>query len=86
MQHPRRMIRLHDDRTQTLRRRVAKRCLPSRSRVSHGSCALQRGGGSMQIIWMVLVTLVLALSGILGLALVTRIAAWARRRDPQPKP
>jgi hypothetical protein len=40
----------------------------------------------MQIIWMVLVTLVLALSGILGLALVTHIAAWARRRDPQPKP
>ena len=40
----------------------------------------------MQIIWMVLVTLVLALSGILGLALVTRIAGWARRRDPQPKP
>jgi hypothetical protein len=30
----------------------------------------------MQIIWMVLVTLVLALGGILGLALVTRIAAW----------
>ena len=40
----------------------------------------------MQINWMVLVILGLALSGILGLALVTRIAAWARRRDPQPKP
>jgi hypothetical protein len=40
----------------------------------------------MQIIWMVLVTLVLTLGGILGLALVTRIAGWARRRDPQPKP
>jgi hypothetical protein len=40
----------------------------------------------MQIVWMVLVTLVLALGGILGLALVTRIAGWARRRDPQPKP
>lgn len=40
----------------------------------------------MQLIWMVLVTLVLALSGILALALVTRIAARARRRDPQPKP
>ena len=38
----------------------------------------------MQINWMVLVTLGLALSGILGLALVTRIAAWARRRDLQP--
>ena len=47
---------------------------------------LAKKGGSMQIIWMVLVTLVLALTGILGLALVTRIAAWARRRDPQPKP
>jgi hypothetical protein len=47
---------------------------------------LAEGGGSMEIIWMVLVTLMLALSGILGLALVTRIAAWARRRDPQPKP
>jgi hypothetical protein len=40
----------------------------------------------MQIVWMVLVTLVLTLGGILGLALVTRIAGWARRRDPQPKP
>jgi hypothetical protein len=40
----------------------------------------------MQIIGMVLVTLVLALSGILGLALLTRISAWARHRDPQPKP
>ena len=40
----------------------------------------------MQIVWVVLVTLVLALGGILGLALVTRIAGWARRRDPQPKP
>jgi hypothetical protein len=47
---------------------------------------LAKKGGSMQIIWMVLVTLVLALTGILGLALVTRIAASARRRDPQPKP
>ena len=40
----------------------------------------------MQIIWMALVTLVLALGGILGLALATRIAARVRRRDPQPKP
>jgi hypothetical protein len=40
----------------------------------------------MQIVWVVLVTLVLALGGILVLALVTRIAGWARRRDPQPKP
>jgi hypothetical protein len=34
----------------------------------------------MQIIWMMLVTLVLALSGVLGLALVTHIAAWTRRQ------
>ena len=40
----------------------------------------------MEIIWMVLVTMLLALSGILGLALVTHIAARARRHDPQPKP
>jgi hypothetical protein len=32
----------------------------------------------MQIIWMMPVTLVLALSGVLGLALVTHIAAWTR--------
>ena len=47
---------------------------------------LAQGGGSMEIIWMVLVTLMLALSGILALALVTRIAAWARRRGPELKP
>jgi hypothetical protein len=34
----------------------------------------------MQVIWMVTVTLVLALSGVLALALVTHLAAWARRR------
>jgi hypothetical protein len=34
----------------------------------------------MQIIWMVMVTLVLALSGILALALVTHLAAQTRRR------
>lgn len=34
----------------------------------------------MQIIWMVMVTLVLALSGVLGLALVAHVAAWTRRR------
>ena len=64
---------------------AATRCLPSR----HGltmQLRLAEGGGSTEIVWMVLVTLMLALSGILGLALVTRIAAWARRRDPQPKP
>jgi hypothetical protein len=34
----------------------------------------------MQIIWMVMVTLVLALSGILALALISHVAARARRR------
>ena len=34
----------------------------------------------MQLIEMVLVTLGLALSGVLGLALVTHVAAWTRRR------
>jgi hypothetical protein len=34
----------------------------------------------MQVMEMVLVTLGLALSGILGLALVTHLAAWTRRR------
>jgi hypothetical protein len=34
----------------------------------------------MQVMEMVLVTLGLALSGVLGLALVTHVAAWTRRR------
>jgi hypothetical protein len=34
----------------------------------------------MQILWMVLVTLGLALSGVLGLAVVTHAAARSRRR------
>jgi len=34
----------------------------------------------MQIIRMVTITLVLALSGILALALMTQLAAWTRRR------
>jgi hypothetical protein len=34
----------------------------------------------MRIIWMVLVTLALALGGVLGLALVTHVAAWSRRQ------
>jgi hypothetical protein len=34
----------------------------------------------MQVIWMVMITLVLALSGVLALALVTRLGAWSRRR------
>jgi hypothetical protein len=35
---------------------------------------------AMQVIWMVMVTLGLALSGVLGLALVWHVAAWTRRR------
>jgi hypothetical protein len=35
---------------------------------------------SMQVIWMVTVTLMLALGGVLALALVTRLGAWTRRR------
>ena len=34
----------------------------------------------MQVLWMVLVTLGLALAGVLALALVTRVAAWTRQR------
>jgi len=34
----------------------------------------------MQVRWMVLVTLGLALSGVLGLAVVTHVAARTRRR------
>jgi uncharacterized membrane protein YqjE len=34
----------------------------------------------MQVLWMVMVTLVLALGGVLGLAVITHLAAWTRRR------
>ena len=34
----------------------------------------------MQVIEMLLVTLGLALSGVLGLGLVTHVATWTRRR------
>jgi hypothetical protein len=34
----------------------------------------------MQAIWMVLVTLGLALSGVPGLAVVTHVSSWTRRR------
>jgi hypothetical protein len=34
----------------------------------------------MQVVWMVMVTLGLAISGILGLALVTHVGARTRRR------
>jgi hypothetical protein len=35
----------------------------------------------MQVMWMVVVTLALALSGVLVLALVSHLAAWTRRRE-----
>ena len=38
----------------------------------------------MQVMWMVLVSLGLALGGILGLAVITQVTAWARRRDFSP--
>jgi hypothetical protein len=34
----------------------------------------------MQVMWMVLITLMLAFCGVLGLALASHVAAWARRR------
>jgi hypothetical protein len=34
----------------------------------------------MQVLWMLMMTLVLTLSGVLGLALVAHLGAWARRR------
>jgi hypothetical protein len=34
----------------------------------------------MQVLWMLMITLALALSGILGLAVVTHAAARTRRR------
>jgi hypothetical protein len=34
----------------------------------------------MQILWMLMMTLALALSGVLGLALLADLGAWARRR------
>jgi hypothetical protein len=34
----------------------------------------------MQVLWMVTETLLLALGGVLGLAVMTHVAAWATRR------
>jgi hypothetical protein len=34
----------------------------------------------MRVIWMLVITLALACSGVLGLALVTHVAVWTRRR------
>jgi hypothetical protein len=34
----------------------------------------------MQVLWMLMMTLALALSGVLGLALVVHLGVWARRR------
>ena len=36
----------------------------------------------MQAMWMVMVTLVLAFCGVLGLALASHVAAWTKRRGP----
>ena len=47
---------------------------------------LAKGGWSMQIIWMVTVTLVLALSGVLALALAAHVADRAKRRSPRASP
>jgi hypothetical protein len=40
----------------------------------------------MQVLWMLLITLVLALSGVLGLAVVTHAAARPGAADPTPEP
>ena len=34
----------------------------------------------MQVMWMMAITLMLALSGVLGLALASHVAAWTRRQ------
>jgi hypothetical protein len=34
----------------------------------------------MQVLWLVMVTLGLVVCGVLGLAVVTHLAAWTRRR------
>ena len=34
----------------------------------------------MQVLWMLMMTLALALSGVLGLALIAHLGAWPRRR------
>jgi DNA-directed RNA polymerase specialized sigma24 family protein len=39
-----------------------------------------KGAVAIQVIWMPTIGLVLALSGVLGLAVVTHVAAWTRRR------
>lgn len=35
---------------------------------------------TMQVMWMVTETMLLIVGGVIGLALVTHIAAWTRRR------
>jgi hypothetical protein len=34
----------------------------------------------MQVMWMMVITLVLALSGVLVLALISHVATWTRRQ------
>ena len=40
----------------------------------------------MQVLWMLMITLALALSGVLGLAVVTQAAARPGAADPMSKP
>jgi hypothetical protein len=58
--------------------RLQRRAL-ARMRAPAGR-ALTGEGGEMQVMWMVIITLVLVLSGILGLALVAHAGAGTRRR------
>ena len=53
---------------------------PNRRRTHRCRLRLAKEMGSMQMMWMVTVTLVLALSGVLALALVAHIAARTNRR------
>ena len=53
---------------------------PNRQRAHRCRLRLAKEVGSMQIMWMVTITLALALSGVLALALVAHIAARANRR------
>jgi sigma-70-like protein len=41
---------------------------------------MSESGVAMQVIWMLVITLALAFSGVLGLTLVTHLTAWTKRR------
>jgi hypothetical protein len=53
---------------------------PAVRELAVGSCADPREVGWVQVVWMVIVTLLLALSGVLALALVAHVADRAKRR------